>query len=448
MVKKKRKLIAWTVSMGVAGVLIGLALPKVRSANVLKTANQYEPEFAAAKREGAVITPDELLRTYGRKSGRNAGPLILAIPTPNRMYAYIRADSKEVLEYNTSRVPPPNELVRGAHETVDKLGPLKDYLSASCCDLESRWEPGWGFEMQGLTQANILCSALAVLADDAAFHRDRAACLNYLVAIRRTAELLGGKPSMQALLVQVGLYALLHRAVAEIALQQEETSMLVALKEIINTPITIDIRPVVEYEMVLNWASVQDPLRCAMVFPHAESTPEVIELQRNDSVPGMHLAWKTRCLSYVRRVRVSLDTHGSDWRAFTADMKLEQATLQANLKGSERVTYAAQAIFQPDLEGLCSQWLGPETTRRMALELVNSCLDDDKAPVLPVSPPQTDPFTGTTFKYLVNNGKDYLVSAGPDGKFAEEKQPLSTGTDDIHMAIRKASRSTIAPSGD
>jgi len=429
----KRKKWGCLVGTGVFVALLGLGLTKVGYFSAIGAANQYDEEFAAAQKEGAIITPNDLRKRYGSEDPRNVAPLIRSLPENSEFSKQLGKMNKKV------RQEYPPALVDLARQHVAPWGNLDDYLATPVCDFKYRWELGAMVLFPEFAKSKMTCKALMVLARDAAHSGKTDEAIKYLRVGRKMATDIAQTPCLIAMLVEVADYAIVHHTVIELAHDFRSNQALAArLREFLKDPIKVDIRRAMEGEMMFHWHAVNNLGATTQAFP-SEDGGRVFE--RMTMVPGLKSAWKTRALQWMRETKRFLDRDAEDWNALMTDMEGQGKALDTASRGREGLSYVMETILQPVFTQAIYATIKPETQRRMCLAWMDTLGQTTEDLPTKILSSQKDPFTGASFSIRTSKyGTYYVASPGRNGKDDTVEGGDAPGVDDVFIPFKPLSK--------
>ncbi len=313
-VLKSRKFWRWVLIS--AAFLICLGLWLVR--DVFEAAWAYSDEYEAAKREGAIVSADDMRRMCAVKPEDNAAPILSAIfpKLPDSKSGLTLAvegylSPTKNLQNTGPRQQPMPTIERALKEVDAITGDLSLLLTKSGCDFNKQWEQGENIvfsEFAPIKQlAKIQCARGRYSAEQG---NQEEAAKQFRIAFK-LGQFAADSPTMIGALVGQAIDAIVFSTISNVAKSlPNDASLRAQLRSVLqdwSSPGDMT-RPIIG-EMYFSWSNsryVSDDLATGENSDYVH--PCVAFAAR---FPIVRTAWKTNALRWCRRIRKNLtETHG------------------------------------------------------------------------------------------------------------------------------------------
>ena len=414
--KRRKRRVGLFVALGflALAVLLGFLF----LGDVMSAARAYPRELAEARREGAIITPDDLRARYERGVENNAAPVLRRLLDAPK--------DKPLAELNADRSAKPAARAYAAN-IVSRIGPLQDYLALTNSNFRYEWELGPNLPFPEFTKAKILVKCLMIEAEVAVEKGDLARAETCFRVAHKVGQDLGQIPSLIAMLVRVAMESLIAQHAVDIgSYHPHKTEVIALLRRVLSPQQPIDFVRAMEGEMCTMWMVTDDPAKF-VEKPSGNGS-------RSTAIPGyplVHNALRARMLQWLRFMRKELDSHGTDWKRLMESLRAEEARLG---RSSRKMSYVLVNMFAGIYTSAAQAVRTPEVRRQMTLAWLDLI---ERSGSMPASVPEgyVDPYNGGPFLLRKLGNELHIVSTGPN-KVWEKKSKEGERGDDVTLGLK------------
>lgn len=412
---KRRKRRVW-LFFGLGFLALAVLLALLFLGDVMSAARAYPRALAEARREGAIITPDDLRARYERGVENNAASVLRRLLDAPK--------DKPLAELNADRSAKPAARAYAAN-IVSRIGPLQDYLALTNSNFQYEWELGPNLPFPEFTKAKVLVKCLMIEAEVAVEKGDLARAETCFRVAHKVGQDLGQIPSLIAMLVRVAMESLIAQHAVDIgSYHPHKTEVIALLRRVLSPQQPIDFVRAMEGEMCTMWMVTDDPYR----FGEGPSGKS----RRSVNNPLIHNALRTRTLQWLRFTRREIDAHGLNWRKLWESFRAEEARLSRQPGKLSYLWVSNMPAYSDAAQAMAVS----EVRRQMALAWLD-LIEHSRS--MPASVPEgyVDPYNGGPFLLRQVGNQLHIVSTGPN-KIWEKKSKEGERGDDVTLGLRPA----------
>lgn len=425
---KKGRWWRWVHGVVILAVVVGLWLVR----DVFEEAWAHSSEFEAAKREGAIVTAEDLRKLCAVKDEDNAAPILRPLlpkaPTYDSGPAiainnYISTQTTSVTP-GTHKEPIPS--IEEALKQLDAtVGDLSALLSKPGCDFDKRWEDGANLAFAEFGPMKSLAKIECARAKWQAEHGKQLEAVKHFRIAFKLGKFAADSPTLIGALVRIAFDAITFNSIQGVAKSLPNDAdlrkELRGLLEEWSDPGTMT-KPMLG-ELFFNWHTAQH----LNEYSSAVQDPDFGEngLGFPSRFPIVRTAWKTRSLRFCRSMRRTLDqTHGDPAAFFGASAAPENVE-----PDSRKVSTMLDAMLIPVFSNAGKSFMKRTASYEVCFAVLELLDERQRLGHWPAKLPvqRRDPFGGQPLKYEVVGDHAKIWSIGMDftdshGKSKKEDQ--------------------------
>lgn len=424
----------WQITSLLAGVAVLGATYYLR--DVIHANWIHNSVYETAKREGAIVTAQDLRDRYGAKDQDNAAPIITAAMADwDKLPDALVGQLQPIFEDSYYSRPKgygevEQALAYAALVRLDaELGNLTGTLAKDKCDFKYDWDQGAMVLFPQFTYFKNFVKVLSARARILAGQGKVAEAIERWNLALHICHLSGEPPILIAGLVRVACESLVMRSIAvAIAESRDNQALRAQLRALLAEGLTpISPERYLDGELffynhattLTGFEDVGDDILGSPLGKHAR-------------IPGAIRAWRTRMFEYCIRQKRQLKAIGGD------PVRALGVEWDPPLQGREGVSYTLGKLMEPTLQQAFSAFVKPLATHDAlvsALEVLDARQKLGRWPdALPVLRP--DPFGSKSLRYRRDGTGVRIWSIGPDFKDSNgQTKPENKDSDDIVIRL-------------